>query len=1136
MISLVSVAIVLCSQPSFAQKNLPSWETPFVEGDLIVMLQAGVSPDAVVRAWARYEGHETGINLAETLSDGAGIYLYRFDHNACDQYALLESIRGMREVVAAQFNHFIEQRLVPSDPQFGSQWHHIDGTDNDIDTDLAWNITTGGNTGDGHNVVACVVEWGGINWAHGDLAANHWVNPHEIADDGIDNDGNGRIDDFDGWCSSCGTDNIPAIAHGTACMGMLGATANNGNGGAGVCWNTDLMAVTFTPLTESNVVAAYDYPYDMRVQYNSTNGALGAFVTVMSSSWGVDNANPASFPIWCAFYDTMGNAGILNCAATTNNNANVDVVGDMPTGCGSQYLIAVTATNSSDVRTSAGFGATSVDLAAPGVAVWIPNLSSYSTQSGTSFATPCVAGAVALLYSLPSGNLGALGISSPGSTALMVKNAILNGVDPVPGLSGFVATGGRLNVFNALNLLAASITVPGCTDPAACNFDPSATENDGSCIYSDAITITMSDSFGDSWNGAVYQIHDSSGNLVLTGTHAGGATSSNTICLSAGCYTISVTSGAFPGEIGWALTGADNPLSGGAPVSGLSFSVGQPYGCMDIAACNYDPVACIEDGSCCYSICADISVTSGIFPSEISWTLLDPFGASVLSGGAPFVGSVCLEYPCEFYTLNMLDAFGDGWDAAEFTISVPGIWSFSTSLTSGVSGAADFFTGVSGCTNPLACNFDPAASCDNGGCIVQDFVTLTMTDSFGDSWNGAVYQIYDSTGSLVLTGTHGGGPTSSNSICLSAGCYTISVTSGIFPGEIGWTLTSSDGTISGGAPVTELSFTVGAPFGCTDITACNFSSDACVDDGSCCYNNCLYLYQEDSFGDGWDAAEFIVFDYSGAEVLSATLEYSGGFFGFDLLCLPTGCYTYQVTGGAFPAEVAWVLVGAQDGVLSGEANVSGSFVVGNPTFGCTDPGACNYDATANCSDASCVYCLSNCLVIGMYDSFGDGWNGAQYLIYDAASNLVASGTTDPFTTVLDMAGICLEHGCYNLQVTGGSFPSEIFWILYLPDGGITLGYANSNVYFEVGSLVAGCLDPLASNYNPAANCDNGNCTYSCSGDFDYNGVVNVADLLLLISAFGCTSSCNSLFDVAPNGVINTSDLLVFVSAFGTTCP
>ncbi len=361
----------------------------------------------------------------------------------------------------------------------------------------------------------------------------------------------------------------------------------------------------------------------------------------------------------------------------------------------------------------------------------------------------------------------------------------------------------------------------------------------------------------------------------------------------------------------------------------------------------------------------------------------------------------------------MSDSFGDGWDWAEFTIAVPGFWSFSTSLTSGVSGSADFFAGVLGCTNPLACNFDPLATCDNGGCVLQDFVTLTMTDSFGDGWNGASYEIYDASGSLVAVGTQTGGASETNQFCLSAGCYSISVSAGTFPSEIGWTLTSSDGTISGGAPVSGLAFTVGAPFGCTDITACNYDSAACVDDGSCCYNNCLYLYQEDSFGDGWNGAQFTVYDYSGAEVLSATLESSGGSFGFDLLCLPTGCYTYEVTGGLFPSEVTWALVGAQDGVQSGGANVSGSFVAGNPTFGCTDPSA--------------------------------------------------------------------------------------------------------------------------SNYNPAANCNNGSCTYSCTGDFDYNGVVNVADLLLLISAFGCTSSCG-VFDIAANGVVNTGDLLVFVSVFGVICP
>ncbi|MBL7942880.1 MAG: hypothetical protein JNM00_08945, partial [Flavobacteriales bacterium] len=160
------VLMLLASFSGTAQQNLPPWETPFVEGELIIMLSPGVSADAVLRYAATHDGKATGIKMAEVLSDGAGIYLFQFDHNKCDQYGLLERIRDMKEVVAAQFNHYVEQRLSPTDPQFGSQWHHIDASDNDIDTDLAWSTTTGGNTGDGHNVVACVVESGGINWSH----------------------------------------------------------------------------------------------------------------------------------------------------------------------------------------------------------------------------------------------------------------------------------------------------------------------------------------------------------------------------------------------------------------------------------------------------------------------------------------------------------------------------------------------------------------------------------------------------------------------------------------------------------------------------------------------------------------------------------------------------------------------------------------------------------------------------------------------------------------------------------------------------------------------------------------------------------------------------------------------------------
>jgi len=96
-------------------------------------------------------------------------------------------------------------------------------------------------------------------------------------------------------------------------------------------------------------------------------GAEGAFVVAVNSSWGTDFGQPADAPLWCALYDSLGTYGVLSCAATANNNTNVDTMGDLPTACPSDYLISVTNTNSSDVKVnSAGYGVVTIDLGAPG--------------------------------------------------------------------------------------------------------------------------------------------------------------------------------------------------------------------------------------------------------------------------------------------------------------------------------------------------------------------------------------------------------------------------------------------------------------------------------------------------------------------------------------------------------------------------------------------------------------------------------------------------------------------------------------------------------------------------------------------------------------------------------------------------
>ena len=146
----------------------------------------------------------------------------------------------------------------------------------DIDSGRAWD-TTGGTAANGSRIVVAVLEGGGSNYNHVDLIDNHWVNSAEIPDNGIDDDLNGFVDDYNGWNATNNTDNISAGGHGTSVSGMIGATGNNGIGGVGVNWDVDIMQVQMGGLTESNVIAAYNYPYEMRALFNET-GDRRAFV------------------------------------------------------------------------------------------------------------------------------------------------------------------------------------------------------------------------------------------------------------------------------------------------------------------------------------------------------------------------------------------------------------------------------------------------------------------------------------------------------------------------------------------------------------------------------------------------------------------------------------------------------------------------------------------------------------------------------------------------------------------------------------------------------------------------------------------------------------------------------------------
>jgi hypothetical protein len=275
----------------------------------------------------------------------------------------------------------------------------------------------------------------GVMISHPDLAANIGTNPGEIAGDGIDNDGNGYVDDVNGW-DFAGNDNTVYDGkqddHGTHVSGTIGAVGGNGAGVAGVCWNVKILNAKFLGRnggTTANAIKAIDYLTDLKTRH-------GLNLVATNNSWGGGGYSKA-------LQDAIERANQMNIlfiAAAGNSSVNNDTSPHYPSSYTNVNVIAVASITSTGALSSfSNYGATSVDLAAPGSGIWstVPGRKSpsYASYSGTSMATPHVTGAAAMYAS-----------AHPGATAGQIKAAILGSVVPTPSLSGKTVTGGRLNV------------------------------------------------------------------------------------------------------------------------------------------------------------------------------------------------------------------------------------------------------------------------------------------------------------------------------------------------------------------------------------------------------------------------------------------------------------------------------------------------------------------------------------------------------------------------------------------------------------------------------------------------------------------------------------------------------------------
>lgn len=331
-----------------------------------------------------------------------------------------------------------------NDPDASKLWGlHNEGqtggkADADIDAPEAWQIHTGRTQAQGGHITAVIDT--GIDYNHVDLKANMWVNPGEIPGDGIDNDGNGVIDDVHGYNAFANSgDPMDGHGHGTHCAGTIAAVGDNGVGVVGVNHNANLMAIKiFSDSGSTNAAAII-----RGIQYASDNGAR-----ITSNSWGGGGANAG---IEQAFKDSNA----LHIIAAGNSGYDNDKRPNYPSNYEGDHIVAVAATDHNDgIARFSQWGKKNVDLGAPGVDILstVPG-NKYDSYSGTSMATPHVAGAATLIAS-----------AYPEINNADLRKALLDGTDKTDAMTGKVVTDGRLNVNNSL-LIADQLT-SNDTNPA----------------------------------------------------------------------------------------------------------------------------------------------------------------------------------------------------------------------------------------------------------------------------------------------------------------------------------------------------------------------------------------------------------------------------------------------------------------------------------------------------------------------------------------------------------------------------------------------------------------------------------------------------------------------------------------------